>query len=217
MDNKTNNYEVLLFDVTDVLVEPSSKVRNTILSWRNMSNQELGEYWIQSPAARAFDQGKISSHTYAKLVVQELDIPVRPLEFLELYRNWPQRLYEGIPELLSTLGSQCRLACFSNTNEAHWPRIQEKFNLSALIGERFLSYEIGLLKPDKDAFEFVVQALDCPAEKIAFFDHNQLTIDVAKTHVMHAFHSTGRDQLQSILGALEILESSNLPAGVGIE
>lgn len=207
MDYETKKYEVLLFDVAGVLVEPSSTLSKTMLGWTNISYQELWEFWFQSPALRAFDQGKISSHTYAELVVKELDIPVRPLEFLELFRNWPQRLYEGIPELLSTLESQYRLACFSNMNEAHWPRIQGKFDLNAWIGECFLSHEMGMIKPEKDAFEFVVQALDCPPERIAFFDDNQPNVDAAKAFGIDAFRTDGGEELKIKLGELEILEN----------
>jgi len=51
---------------------------------------------------------------------------------------------------------------------------------------RFSSHLIGHLKPDKEAFEFVVAALGCAPERILFLDDNRLNIDGALAVGMQA-------------------------------
>lgn len=48
------------------------------------------------------------------------------------------------------------------------------------FANRFVSFELGLMKPDLDIFPHVTQTLGVDARRILFLDDNQLNVDSAR-------------------------------------
>jgi putative hydrolase of the HAD superfamily len=71
------------------------------------------------------------------------------------------------------------VGCLSNTNSAHWDEHFGTWPIKDMFDFRFLSYELGLLKPDRDLFDRVAQLVPAPTERILFLDDNQLNVDGA--------------------------------------
>ena len=109
---------------------------------------------------------------------------------------------------LEALSRRYRLFLLSNTNEMHWLKCARDFfpcrDLTAdtLFERIFLSYEMGLAKPDAAIFQTVldVAALN-PAETL-FIDDNQSNCATARQLGISTFHeTTGRDWLEQLPAA----------------
>jgi putative hydrolase of the HAD superfamily len=137
--------------------------------------------------------------------VRELKLSVEPAEFLEVFRVWYAGLYEGAELLLTKLAKDYRLACFSNNNEIMWPQIRDEFGIGRLMDECFVSYQMGLLKPDQEAYRYVIRKLNCKPELIAFFDDNAPNVQVAEQLGIDAFVTKGLGELQIKLKKLDIV------------
>ena len=143
--------EVLLLDIGGVLVELSGLPQWR--AWTGLEDDEGWHRWLHSPAVRAFESGRSSADEFGVQMVDEFDLPVSAEEFVEAFAAWPTGLLEGASDLLRELRDQpFRLACFSNTNELHWPRFIDDFGLRASLDVHFASHELGLLKPDAESF-----------------------------------------------------------------
>ena len=57
----------------------------------------------------------------------------------------------------------------------------------------FLSYEIKCIKPSNDIYLQVIDALDCEADNIIFFDDNQKNVNGAKQLGINAYQVTGEN------------------------
>jgi HAD superfamily hydrolase (TIGR01509 family) len=88
----------------------------------------------------------------------------------------------------------------SNTNEIHWNEQIDAPVLHALFETRFLSHEIGLVKPDREIFDHVVEGLDCEPGEILFLDDNQLNVDGARAAGLNAHRVVGVEAARSVLG-----------------
>jgi putative hydrolase of the HAD superfamily len=66
----------------------------------------------------------------------------------------------------------------------------------------FPSHQTGLLKPDKQAFNYVCEALDTKPEKILFLDDNQVNVDAAASFGIVSYRVQGVEGAQKILANL---------------
>ena len=60
----------------------------------------------------------------------------------------------------------------------------------------FASYEIGYLKPEKEAFEYVIGELQCDASEILFFDDNIVNVEAAKKMNIQSYQTRGVRELR---------------------
>ena len=130
---------------------------------------------------------------------------IEPEVFLEAFASWPRGLLPGARELVHSVRGSMRVGCLSNTNTLHAERHWTEFGIADLFEDRFLSHEMGLLKPDLAAFEYVVEALGCPAERILFLDDNQINVEGARAAGMRSERTRGVVEARAILADIELL------------
>lgn len=183
--------QVVLFDVGGVLVQLRGAA--TLLEWlpQRPTTETLFRTWLQSPAVREFETGRCDAEAFAARVVKELQLPVDAAQFLESFVGWPTGLYPGVPELIARIPADCRRALLSNSNAVHWPRVMDELGLGALFEHRFVSHLIGKFKPDPDAFEHVIEAMDCIPDSILFLDDNLLNVEAAREAGLRAARVDG--------------------------
>ncbi len=178
--------KLALFDVGGVLVQLSGVA--TVLGWvaHRWTTPELWHRWLHSPAVRAFETGRIDADTFAASVVCELELGVEPALFLESFAGWPTGLYPGAHELIKRIPADVTRALLSNSNSLHWPRVIDDFGLGALFEHRFVSHLTGRIKPDRDAFDYVIGTLGCEPASVFFLDDNLLNVEAARAADMQA-------------------------------
>ena len=57
----------------------------------------------------------------------------------------------------------------------------------------YLSFELGMRKPDKEIYQYVQNNLKIPPEKILFIDDLEINTEVAKSCGWQALKATGRE------------------------
>jgi len=198
-----SDIDTLLFDLGGVLVEFNDGFK--VFDWANLSPEAFFEQWIASPTVREFEAGLITTDQFAEGVVREFHLPVSTQEFLENFQSLPKGLFEGTEDLLLKLRGEYRLACFSNTNQLHWPMLRDDLRISELMDECFISCFTGLLKPDREAYEFVLKTLNCSAEQVVFFDDNPINVKAATECGLRAYQVEGFAGLVGKLTQLGVL------------
>ena len=177
-----NRFEIkhILFDLDCVLIGLSGV--NEIIEWSNNTHteKELWNRWVSSPAVRGFESGKIDVNEFIKQVCQEFEIFIGPEQFLNAFIKWPQGPYSDVKPFLKQLKNHIPISCLSNTNYLHWERVRDEMKLATYFKHAFLSYEIGMFKPDFEIFDYVASQLSHSPEEILFFDDNCLNVENAR-------------------------------------
>ena len=204
-----NKIDIILFDLGGVLVELTGV--STMLEWtgNKLNERELWEVWLNSPSVRSFEKGHYNAEQFAISLIKEMGLPVGMTEFIDRFTYWPSGLFPGVSELINKLKKHKTLACFSNSNELHWPRLMQDMGIEKMFKYHFASHIIGKLKPDKESFEHVLKILDCYPSSVLFFDDNELNVSMAKEIGMIAYKVKGPKQIDTILTDGGILDSSN--------
>lgn len=185
----TSAIRAVLFDMGGVLVElaPLDQLLGVA-----MPSDEFWPRWLGSPAVRAYERGVCDTADFARQLAAELHLPLSPDELTERFRCFPRGLYPGAAELVRQVaGRGLATGVLSNTNALHWDHQTDGEILRTLFDHEFLSYRLGLVKPDGELFEAVVAALDLAPDEILFLDDNDLNVAGARAAGLEADHTRG--------------------------
>jgi glucose-1-phosphatase len=197
--------EAVLFDLGGVLVGWEGVPGLVRLCGGRLGTEEARRFWIESPWVRRFEVGRCRPEEFAAGVVEELRLPCGPVEFLEAFASWDRGLFPGALDLLDDLAPRYLLACLSNNNEVHWPRLRDGGGLGARFRRRHLSHETGLFKPDRAAYDHVVADLGIAASRILFLDDNPENVRGAEAAGLRAREVRGVEGTRRLLVDLGLL------------
>jgi putative hydrolase of the HAD superfamily len=198
-------FDVLLFDLGGVLIDFAGFNELSHLLPGGVSRDEVRARWISSPFVQRFERAEITPQQFANGVVRELQLDLSPDEFINSFIDWARGPYAGARALLSRLQSSHLLACLSNSNELHTPL--HRRSMEPLLDRYYFSDELGLVKPDREVFEYVIRDLGVPPRRIAFFDDTAVNVEAAREAGMIAFEVDGMAELESQLQGLGVLGS----------
>jgi putative hydrolase of the HAD superfamily len=157
---------------------------------------------VGSPA-----RGGCSESEFAAGVVADWQLELSPAAFLDAFRSWPVGPLPGATELVAETRASVVTGCFSNTNVLHWHDRIAAWPLTGLFEHRFLSFQLGLLKPDVTAFAEVASMLDVPAERVLFLDDNTVNVAGAAAAGFQAFRAAGVDEARQCLFDAAVLST----------
>ncbi|MGH0037262.1 MAG: HAD-IA family hydrolase [Myxococcota bacterium] len=181
---------VVLFDLGGVLVELGGV--EMFGGWIGESDEaEVWRRWLGCPWVRRYERGECSTDEFARGMVESWALPIGPDEFLVRFRDWVKGLNEGAAELVGALAPGLVRACFSNTNACHWDHVFHAFGLDEMFERSFLSYRMGLVKPDFAAFAHVVRELDVDPAAVLFLDDNLINVEGARAAGIDAHRAVG--------------------------
>jgi HAD superfamily hydrolase (TIGR01509 family) len=198
---------LVLFDVGGVLVELGG-VR-PMLEWLGyrMPTEDLWRTWLHSPSVRAFETGKIAGDEFARQLIDELQIGVDSNVFLEAFAGWPSGVFPGALELIDQIPRRYVRAVLSNSNAVHWPRVTDELGLGGIFDHYFVSHLTGRIKPDADAFEHVLETVDCRGNEVLFLDDNLLNVEAARRVGLEAFVVQGPEESLRVLQQFGVIST----------
>ena len=161
----------LLFDFGGVLVEWDGVQPLVELTQGRLSREDARRFWLNSQWVRRFETGRCDASAFGEGATAELGIDLAPTDFLAAFESWDRGPLPGTFELLDELRPRFTLACLSNNNPIHW-RAEKLERLVRSFHRSYASFEIGLMKPDREAYEWVISDLRLDPGSILFFDDN---------------------------------------------
>ena len=201
----SDSVEMVLFDLGGVLLQlqgvPSMRELSGI-----SSDDELWNRWLGCPWVRRFESGAYSDADFARGVVDDWGLSISPSAFLQEFRTWPSGPLPGAEALLTEVMARVPVGCFSNTNALHWNEHLAGWPLVQLLETRFLSFEIGLLKPDRQAFDYVADKVGPPPGQVLFLDDNLANVEGAIAAGFSAVRVAGVPEARQALVASGVLD-----------
>lgn len=174
----------IVFDLGGVIVDLDiDKSRNQLSSLLGIEQPQLYYSNHHIPLFSDYEIGNISSTEFVDgLLKQSVNGTTRE----NIISAWNSMLVD-IPvrrvKMLEKLGESYRLFVLSNTNSIHVDRFENMapgYNkLSELFESVYYSHLIGYRKPDKRAFEAVVNGSKLEVAKTLFIDDLEANIDAA--------------------------------------
>jgi glucose-1-phosphatase len=198
--------DFVLFDLGGVLVRLGG-----VLAMRRLAgihtDEEVWRRWLVCPWVRRFERGGCGPDEFAAGVVTDWGLPIGPEDFLAQFRTWPEAVFDGAQQLVADVRNRMPVGCLSNTNVLHWADQATRWGLQEMFDVRFLSHELGLIKPDREIFEHVLETLGLPGERIVFLDDNDANVQGARAVGFTAIRVRGVQETADALVGLGVLPS----------
>lgn len=119
---------------------------------------------------------------WAKYIMTSMGIINTSVDaFKQLYEDemFTVKYYKDVVEYAHSLKDKCKIGILSNLMSFDKKRINDQCDLSK-FDYVYLSFEIGMLKPNKEVYEYVLNDLKIDASNILFIDDNKDNIEMAK-------------------------------------
>jgi glucose-1-phosphatase len=196
--------DLVLFDLGGVLIEVPGVRAMLELTGIN-SEEELWRRWLTCRWVRCFESGGCSEAEFAAGVVADWQLELSAAAFLEAFRDWPAGPLPGAAGLVAQTRASVTTGCFSNTNALHWHDHIAGWPLTGLFDHRFLSFELGRVKPDITAFTRVADLLQVPAGRVLFLDDNAVNVAGAAAAGFQAARAVGVEEARQRLVEAAVL------------
>jgi len=193
-----NPIQALLFDLGGVLIEIDFE--RVFLNWARYSPlaaDEIRARFSVDTAYQRHERGEMDGAAYFAHLRRRLLLDATDAEIVA---GWNAVFVGRIHQTLGLIGrlrASLPCFCFTNTNPTHqaaWSRDYPE--LGALFEEVFVSSELGMRKPEREAFEAVVHRMGFPPSGILFFDDLAQNVEGARTLGMQAVLVTGPADIQ---------------------
>lgn len=197
LDMKNEKIKNIIFDLGDVILNIDVPVAS--LSFAELSGKQQEEIltlFKENDLFRQFETGSLNEAGFRDLIRQLLDSPDWTDEMIDT--AWNSLLLDLPPErveLLKKLGEKYRLFLLSNTSSIHITKVNKILEaatgvkkLDDLFEKVFLSYEMGLMKPDPKIYQDLLDEAGLVAEETLFLDDNLDNIKGAATLGIETIH-----------------------------
>jgi len=190
--------DLVLFDLGGVLIEPGGVGPMRELSGIG-SDEELWARWLGCPWVQAFESGRCSTKEFAVGVVADWGLAVSPAAFLDEFATWPQGPYPGAAALVARVRKEVPVGFLSNMNAFQWEAHYEDMPITGAFDFRFLSFELGFVKPDPQVFEAVARRLPSAPGRVLFLDDNAVNVEAGTAAGFVSRHVRGIDETNRAL------------------
>ncbi len=112
----------------------------------------------------------------------------------------------GIAQVVDSLAERCRLALLSNTNAVHWSYARSRYPaLLDKVRPHFVSFELGIMKPQPEIFQHVVSALGVEPKDCLLVDDDDVNVQGARRVGLDGIRFRSSEQLIVELEARDVL------------
>jgi putative hydrolase of the HAD superfamily len=137
------------------------------------------DYIFKSGIEKLYDTGKISSEEFYHSAIDFLKID---MSFENFSKIWNEIFFEK-PEMNDFIASidsnKYKKFILSNTNELHFEYCMNHYPIMKSFDGYFLSYKLGMRKPELNIYEHLIKNFSCKPEEILFIDDKNENVMVA--------------------------------------
>jgi len=182
--------DALLFDFGGVLVQID--FQRVCRHWADAAGvpvKEVAGRFALGPTYERHERGEIAIGDYCHALRRDLGIA---LDDERLVEGWQQVFVDSIAPtaaLLRELRGRIPMYLFSNTNLTHYDFFRRRYARELEPLDRiFTSHEMGLRKPEREAFLHVAREIGSDPRRILFFDDTLANVEAARALGMPAVH-----------------------------
>lgn len=185
---KNSRIKNIVFDLGDVILNIDVPLASS--SFGKLSGREQHEIltlFKEKELFRLFETGLVDEDAFRNMIRELLEFPDWSEEIIDT--AWNSLLLDIPPariELIQELSRNYRLFLLSNTSSIHIKQVNKILHaatgiekLDELFEKVYLSYEMGIMKPDPAIYLRVLEESDLIAEETLFLDDNADNITAA--------------------------------------
>jgi FMN phosphatase YigB (HAD superfamily) len=204
MDNNSS-FKNILFDLGGVILDLN--VNGTLESFLNLGfPRELLSYPenFHTDIFYNYETGKVTTAEFRDSVRAYAGVDFSDGDFDAAWCTMLDRVPKKRTLLLQSLAKDYDLYMLSNTSELHIEKFSKMFAdvagvpLNEVFTQCFYSHEIGLHKPDEEAFEHVLKTAGIKAAETLFLDDNIHNVKSAQSLGFNVIHISENLKMEDV-------------------
>jgi putative hydrolase of the HAD superfamily len=198
----------IIFDLGGVLINIDYERNKT--AFCKLGVQNFDQLYSQAHQTRLFDDletGRITGDQFRLSLKKLIGLPVSDHQIDQAWNAMLLDLPARRLALLKKLKERYRLFLLSNTNSIHIHEINRYLvrehgveSLKPFFEKIFYSYEIGMRKPDREVFEYVLRSLGIKAEQTLYIDDSPQHLESAGRLGIHTILLKPGEEVQDFFG-----------------
>lgn len=186
MGSKTTT-KAVVFDFGNVII--NIDVEKTILAFSELtfkSQTRIKQLFADAEVFKKYETGFYSDDEFRDVIRQILSYPLNDQEIDQAWNALLLDVPKKRLDFLESLKMKYPIYLLSNTNNIHIEQCKNYFrtkfgiaNFETIFNETFLSYKMGLWKPDYKIYDAVINKIGLKPQEVLFLDDNQDNIDAA--------------------------------------
>ena len=198
------NIKTIIFDLGAVLLNINYQL--TIIEFAKFGVKNVDSFYSKKVQKNLFNEietGKISADRFLKSLQKETENASTD----EVRNAWNSMLLD-LPkeriELLKELKQDFPIYLLSNTNSIHISEFRKKLGETKyqefynLFDKVYYSHEIGFRKPNKDAFQLILDENNIKANEVLFIDDSPQHIRGANKLGIQTHHLSGTEEVSTL-------------------
>ena len=179
-----------VFDLGGVLSVPMvSKKLYEQIEWK-VSYDKFLDKFNNSAESIKVHKGEISTKEFFEYLKRYMNDNITLEEFKNIYVNNNEFFNDTIETIKKLKNLGYKVYLLSNLKEIDYEKFIKHFDVS-IFDEMFLSFKLGMLKPNDDIYQHVINKLNTKPENIYFFDDNKENVEGAIKNGINAYQVTG--------------------------
>jgi HAD superfamily hydrolase (TIGR01509 family) len=204
---KEKTIKAIFFDLGNVIIKlVMENLASAFEGQGNVTAEKIIAYATDSDNLNRYSEGKLTSSKFYSRTKRLFRLDMRYREFYEAWNSMfaPYPEMEDIVRTIKKKYPLIKLILLSNTNEAHFNFIREKYKILDLMDETVLSHEVGRQKPHPDIFREAMRVSGTIPKNTFYTDDREDLIEAARTMGIRAFLFTGDEALRQNLAKFNI-------------
>ncbi len=189
----------IVSDMGGVLIALEWVERIGALLGRDVCLDELHRLWIDAQSTVDFESGRTTFDEFTVAFIEEFQLTTEPEAVQQEFLAFVQAPFPSCDTVLHALKPHFHLSLLSNTNPAHHRKLKDEYAFFEAFDQLFLSYQMGLMKPDPAIFQAVLAQLNVAPAAVAFFDDSARNVAAAKETGMHAYQVYSPEELMTVV------------------
>ena len=198
------NIKTIIFDLGAVLLNINYQL--TITEFAKLGVKNADSFYskeVQTNLFNDIESGEISADSFLKLLQKETNNASKN----EVRNAWNAMLID-LPkeriELLKQLKQDFPIYLLSNTNSIHISEFRKKIGETKyqefynLFDKVYYSHEIGFRKPNKDAFQLILDENNIKANEVLFIDDSPQHIEGANKLGIQTHHLSDTEEVATL-------------------
>lgn len=182
--------QALLFDLGGVVIDIDFD--RALRAWQvysRLSLDEIRQRFRFDAQYEQFERGQMDAKAYMDHLASILELQATHAQVLAAWNSIFVGEIADTVEAIGALPSHLPCYAFSNTNAAHHTVWSARYAAPLQSFRRvFCSHEMGLRKPERQAFDQVVRSIGVAPSAIMFFDDLQANVEGARAAGLQAVH-----------------------------
>ena len=197
----------IILDLGKVLIDfDHLRAAERISNFCNKTSREIFDLFFISEATNFFEQGKITPEEFFRRVKEILDLRLEYQSFVPIWNDifFLTAKNRAIYSLANNLRANYQVVLLSNINVLHHEYLKQYFPVFNVFHRVFVSYEMGMVKPEKNIYKKVLEELKAEPEDVFYTDDRQELVDSAKNLGIRGFLFTSPEQLKQDLASVGV-------------